>query len=63
MKMQSTVLLAPLNKEKLLSLATEVKEVLATQYKKIDQPVFSAADLWNIQRQRKGRTKRRALAI
>jgi len=57
--MQSSRLLAPLSQESILNLATEVKEVLITGYKKNKDRVLSSADLWNIQRRRKGRIQRR----
>ena len=59
MKMQSTVLLNQLNETSLANLTTQVKEVLATEYKKSTNRIFSAADLWNIQRQQKARVQRR----
>jgi len=59
MKMQSNRLLSPLNEESIVSLTTEVKEVLATGFKKSQGRILSIADLWNIQRQRKPRMQRR----
>jgi hypothetical protein len=59
MKMQSTRLLSPLSPESVINLTTEVKEVLATGYKKNRDRILSAADLWNIQRHQKTRVLRR----
>lgn len=59
MKMQSTRLLSPLSQESVVNLTTEVKEVLATEFKKGRDRILSTADLWNIQRQRKARVQRR----
>jgi len=59
MKMQQQNLLAPLTEEKLKELTTEVKEVLATGFVKNNTRVFSSADLWNIQRQKRVMIQRR----
>ncbi len=59
MKKQSNHLLATLSEADLVSLATEVKEVLEPGSKKIQGRFLSAADLWNIQRQRRPRVQRR----
>lgn len=64
MKMQTQGLLLPLNKEEMINLTTEVKEVLATGViktwsKKSNNKIFSAAELWNIQRNQKARVQRR----
>jgi Holliday junction resolvase-like predicted endonuclease len=64
MKMQTQGLLLPLNKEEMINLTTEVKEVLATGViktwsKKSNKKIFSAAELWNIQRNQKARVQRR----
>ncbi|MBL0183368.1 MAG: hypothetical protein IPP96_14165 [Chitinophagaceae bacterium] len=59
MKMQSNRLLSPLNEESITNLTSEVKEVLATGFKKSQDRILSIADLWNIQRQRKPRMQRR----
>lgn len=59
MKMQSNRLLSPLNEESITNLTSEVKEVLATGFKKTQERILSTADLWNIQRQRKPRIQRR----
>jgi len=61
MKKQSTTLFTSISKTGLLNLTQEVKETIAfdlvTPYRKI----FTAAELWNIQRQGKARTQRRYL--
>jgi hypothetical protein len=59
MKMQSNRLLTPLSQEGVTNLTKEVKETLATEYKKNQEQVLSTADLWNIHRQRKVRLVRR----
>jgi hypothetical protein len=50
----------PLNKEVLQTLTAEVKETLATDFA-TPEKVFSAADLWNIQRNKKRNPGRRFL--
>lgn len=59
MKIQQQNLLAPLSEETMKELTTEVKEVLATGFVKNNPRLFSSAELWNIQRQRKMRVQRR----
>lgn len=59
MKMQSNRLLSPLSEGGIINLTTEVKEILATGFKKTQNRILSTADLWNIQRQRKARVLRR----
>ncbi|MBK7375009.1 MAG: hypothetical protein IPJ02_05425 [Chitinophagaceae bacterium] len=59
MKRQSNRLLSPLSEAGMINLTAEVKEVLAHGYKKSQGRILSAADLWNIQRQRKARILRR----
>ena len=60
MNTQSTTLFTQLSKEHLQDLTKEVKETLATVTTNVK--TFSAADMWNIQRQRKSflRTRRYA---
>ncbi len=48
-----------LAKEEITLLTNQVKETLALNFKKAGEKIFSAAELWNIQRQRKGYVKRR----
>ncbi len=61
MKMQSNRLLYPLSQEALINLTTEVKEILATEFKRSKRRILSSADLWNIQRQRRAWVQRRYL--
>ncbi|MEO6254205.1 MAG: hypothetical protein ABIO79_12905 [Ferruginibacter sp.] len=58
MKSRSTGLSA-LSDETLINLTTEVKEILATGFKKSPNRILSTADLWNIQRRQKARVMRR----
>ena len=53
MKLQSNNLLENLSRQELKLLTTEVKETVNKNFKKERKRVFSAADFWNIQRQRK----------
>lgn len=59
MKKQTTGLFIPISKENLVSLTTQVNEVLDTDYKKRDNLALSSADLWDIRRRQKLRLKRR----
>ena len=59
MKTQSNNLLEKLVKEEIEVLTNQVREILALDFKRSNDKVFSAAELWNIQRQRKTYTKRR----
>ncbi len=59
MKRQSSSLFTPLGKEELNALATTVNEVVAFDFKNPSSKIFSAADLWNIQRQRRSFVQRR----
>ena len=58
MKTQNTNLLTELNKTEISKLTQEVKETVAMDAKN-HTTVFSAADLWNIQRTTRPRTQRR----
>jgi hypothetical protein len=56
MKLQSNQtinLLKELSKEEMKFLTNGVKEILSADFKKEEKKVFSAAQLWNIQRRRK----------
>ncbi len=53
MKLQSNNLLENLTKTELKILATEVKETVAVNFNKERKKIFSAAQLWDIQRRRK----------
>jgi hypothetical protein len=59
MKRQSTSLFTQLGKEELTALTTTVNEVVAFDCKNSNNKIFSAADLWNIQRQRRSFVQRR----
>jgi len=59
MKRTSNCLLSPLGEEAVINLTTEVKEILATGFKKSPNRFLSTADLWNIQRRQKARVLRR----
>lgn len=59
MKKQSTNLFAAIAKSTLAGLTNEVKETLAEGFSQQPKKVFTAADLWNIQRQRKSMLQRR----
>ncbi len=59
MKMQSTNLFSQINKTQVENLTMEVKETLAMGYNHNQSKTFSAAELWNIQRQRKSLNQRR----
>lgn len=53
MKLESNNLLENLTRGELKVLTAEVKETVATDFKKEKKRIFSAADLWDIQRRRK----------
>lgn len=59
MKKQLTTLFAGLGNTQVTSLTTVVKETLALEYKIPVAKIFTAAELWNIQRQKKGLVQRR----
>ncbi len=60
MKKQSTTLFARLGENAVSNLTTIVKETLAVDFNMpAPKKVFSAADLWNIQRQKKALVQRR----
>jgi len=63
MKTQSTNLFAQLSEATVKNLTTEVKETLAFGYNKSQPKTFSAAELWNIQRQRRSLGSRRGFAF
>ena len=52
-----------LDSEELNTLVAEVKETVATGIKLVNEPknIFSAADLWNIQRMKKSTQRRSSL--
>jgi hypothetical protein len=53
MKLQSNNLLEKLNATDIKFLTIEVKETLDKSFKKERKRIFSAAELWDIQRRRK----------
>ena len=59
MKTQSTNLLTAISKAHLVSLTTEVKETLALGLIEKKSKILSAADVWNIQRNKRTRVQRR----
>jgi hypothetical protein len=59
MKLQSNTLLENLTGKELKILTTEVKETIAI-FKKDRKRIFSAAELWNIQRRKKNVFLRRS---
>ncbi|MEP7165011.1 MAG: hypothetical protein ABI741_09955 [Ferruginibacter sp.] len=62
MKTQLINLFTQISKKEVENLDTEVKETLAMGYNYKQVKTFSAAELWNIQRQRKSLNLRRGLA-
>lgn len=62
MKIQLTNLFGHISKKQVENLTLEVKETLALGYSHIKTKTFSAAELWNIQRQRKSSYTRRGFA-
>ena len=63
MKTQSNNLFAQVSKETVKELTTEVKETLAFGYNNSSNKTFSAAELWNIQRQRRSLGSRRGFGF
>ena len=61
--MQSANLFNQINKTQAENLAMEVKETLAMGYNHNQSKTFSAAELWNIHRQRKSLNQRRRFAF
>lgn len=59
MKKHSATLFTLLRKETLENLTSIVKETLATDYTISAPRIFSAADLWNIQKQKRVFVQRR----
>jgi hypothetical protein len=62
MKKQSTNLFETINCEQSTSLKSLVNETIATGLKQANSKAFTAADLWNIQRQGKSSIQRRRFA-
>ena len=61
MKKQQTNTLISFSKKELEALTVEVKETAAKDYNGENQKLFSAADLWNIQRNKRNVSSRRFL--
>jgi hypothetical protein len=59
MKKQSTTLLSTISKAQVDNLTNIVKETIVPGYAEIAKKQFTAADLWNIQRQRRTFVQRR----
>ena len=59
MKKQSTTLFAQLGESAMKSLTNIVDEKLAFDIEPTQPKIFTAAELWNIQRQKKAITRRR----
>lgn len=53
MKLQSNNLLENLTKGEIKILTTEVKEMVAPNFKKEKKRIFSAAEFWDIQRRKR----------
>lgn len=60
MKTQLTNLFSQISKTEVENLTTQVKETLAMGDTQNSSKIFSAAELWNIQRQRRTFVQRRA---
>ena len=63
MKTQSISLFNQISKITVKNLTTEVKETLAFGFSNSQSKTFSAAELWNIQRQRRSLGSRRSFAF
>ena len=59
MKTQTNSLFNSLSKTQLVSLTTEIKETLAMDVHMPFSKKFTAAEVWNIQRQKRVRVQRR----
>ena len=59
MKTQTNSLFNAFSKAQLISLTTEVKETLAMDLNYPTGKKFTAAEVWNIQRQKRARVQRR----
>ena len=59
MKKQSNTLFSGISKEQVENLTTIVKETIAAGYIQAQTKLFTAADLWKIQSQKKGFGQRR----
>ena len=59
MKRQTNILFNRLSMEEMEKLTTAVKEVTADGCQQTGSKIFTVADLWNIQKQRRGFVQRR----
>jgi len=59
MKTQSANFFNEISKAHMVSLTSEVKETLAFDHFEKKDRIFSAVDVWNIQRQKRSRIQRR----
>jgi hypothetical protein len=59
MKLLSNNLLETLSNTEIKKLTSQVSETLLFNYRKENQKVFTAADLWNLQRQKRNFLTRR----
>ncbi|MBC7890259.1 MAG: hypothetical protein H7Z13_20480 [Ferruginibacter sp.] len=58
MKKQSTGIFTQMSKAQVENLTSVINESLATPFYHPNSKIFTTADLWNVQRQGKGRIKR-----
>ncbi len=59
MKTQTNSLFTPVNAAVLVQFSAEVKETLALDFTQHNSKIFSAADMWSIERRKRARTQRR----
>ena len=59
MKTQTNSFYTFIGKAQLSNYATDIKETVAMDFCNKTQKIFSAADMWNIERRRRTRTQRR----
>lgn len=59
MKTQTNSLFTPVSAAVFVQLSAEVKETLAMDFNQPLTKIFSAADMWNIERRKRTRTQRR----
>jgi hypothetical protein len=59
MKTQSTSFFSEISKAYLMRLTEEVKETIAVDLIEKNSKILSAADVWNIQRNKRARVQRR----
>ncbi|MEP6750183.1 MAG: hypothetical protein ABJB86_20760 [Bacteroidota bacterium] len=59
MKTQSTNFFSAISNAQMMSLTAEVKETIAFDFAQRNPKILSAADVWNIQRNKRSRVQRR----